>query len=58
MDILAGCVYRERVDEDGGLVPVRSYRVPGTVGAIAPVDGDDGWLLAAGRGFVHLRPDG
>jgi sugar lactone lactonase YvrE len=58
VDILAGCVYRDRVDEDGGLVPVRSYRVPGTVGAIAPVDGDDGWLLAAGRGFVYLRPDG
>jgi sugar lactone lactonase YvrE len=28
------------------------------VGAIAPVDGDDGWLLAAGRGSVHLTPDG
>lgn len=28
------------------------------MGAIAPVEGDDGWLLAAGRGFVHLRPDG
>ena len=58
VDILAGRVYRDRVDEDGGLVPVRTYRLPGTVGAIAPVDGDDGWLLAAGRGFVHLTPDG
>jgi sugar lactone lactonase YvrE len=29
-----------------------------TVGAITPVDGDDGWLLAAGRGFVQLTPDG
>jgi sugar lactone lactonase YvrE len=28
------------------------------VGAIAPVDGDDGWILAAGQGFVHLAPDG
>jgi sugar lactone lactonase YvrE len=28
------------------------------VGAIAPIDGDDGWMLAAGRGFVHLSPDG
>ncbi len=37
---------------------VRVYTVPGTVGAIAPIEGDDGWLLAAGRGFVHLRPDG
>jgi sugar lactone lactonase YvrE len=58
VDILAGRVYRDQFDEDGGLVPVRTYDVPGTVGAITPVEGDDGWLLAAGRGFVHLRPDG
>ena len=58
MDILAGRVYRDRVDDDGSLAPVRVYSVPGTVGAIAPVEGDDGWLLAAGRGFVHLRADG
>ena len=37
---------------------VRIYQLPGTVGAIAPIEGDDGWLLAAGRGFVHLSPDG
>ena len=37
---------------------MRVYSVPGTVGAIAPVQGDEGWLLAAGRGFVHLRLDG
>jgi len=58
VDILAGRVYRDRVAEDGALVPVRSYRVPLTVGAITPVDGDEGWLLAAGRGFVHLTVDG
>ena len=58
VDILAGRVYRDRIDDDGSLVPVRTYTVPGTVGAIAPIDGDDGWLLAAGRGFVHLRADG
>jgi len=58
VDILVGRVYRDRIDEDGDLAPVRTYRVPGTVGAITPVDGDDGWLLAAGRGFVHLAPDG
>lgn len=58
VDIVAGRVYRDRVAADGGLVPVRSYAVPGTVGAIAPIEGDDGWLLAAGRGFVHLLPDG
>jgi sugar lactone lactonase YvrE len=58
VDILAGRVYRDRVDHAGGLVPVRTYQVPGTVGAITPVHGDDGWLLAAGQGFVHLGSDG
>jgi sugar lactone lactonase YvrE len=58
VDILAGRVYRDRVDPDGGLLPVGCYEVPGTVGAVAPVQGDDGWLLAAGRGFVYLRPTG
>ena len=58
VDIVAGRVFRDRVTEDGGLVPVRTYRVPGTVGAIAPIDGDPGWLLAANRGFVHLSLEG
>src|SRR5215472_10701065 len=58
VDIVAGGVYRDRVGDDGALFPVRTYRVPGTVGAIAPVHDDEGWLLAAGRGFVHLSPDG
>ena len=58
VDILAGRVFRDRVDGGGGLVPVRAYSVPGTIGAITPIEGDDGWLLAAGRGFVHLLPDG
>ncbi len=58
VDILAGRVYRDRIGDDGGLVPVRAYQVPETVGAVAPVQGDEGWLLAAGRGFAHLSPDG
>ena len=58
VDILAGRVYRERIDEQGDLVRIRAYQLSGTVGAIAPVRGDEGWLLAAGLGFVHLRPDG
>lgn len=58
VDIMAGRVYRDRVDDDGGLVPVRTYQLRGTVGAITPVEGDEGWLLAAGRGFAHLSPDG
>jgi sugar lactone lactonase YvrE len=58
VDILAGRVYRDRVDDEGALVAVRTYDVPGTVGAVTPLEGDEGWLLAAGRGFVHLQPDG
>jgi sugar lactone lactonase YvrE len=58
VDILVGRVHRDRVLDDGGLEPVAVYQVPGTVGAIAPVAGDDGWVLAAGRGFTYLRPDG
>ena len=58
VDIAAGRVYRDRVDRDGGLTAVGVYDVPGTVGAIAPIAGDSGWLLAAGRGFLHLAPDG
>jgi sugar lactone lactonase YvrE len=57
-ELLAGRVYRDLVAPDGSLFLVASYDVPGTVGAIAPIQGDDGWLLAAGRGFAHLSPDG
>ena len=42
VDILAGRVYHDRVDDAAGLVPVRTYQVPGTVGAAAPVEGDEG----------------
>jgi sugar lactone lactonase YvrE len=58
VDILAGRVYRDRVEDDGGLGSVRTYDVPGIVGAIAPLAGDEGFLLAAGRGFAYLSLDG
>jgi sugar lactone lactonase YvrE len=58
VDILEGRVHRDTIAADDSLVPVREYRVPGTVGAIAPIEGDEGWLLAAGRGFAHLAPNG
>ena len=58
VDILAGRVYRDRIADDGGLIPVRTYDLRGTVGAIAPIEGDGGWLLAADRGIAHLSPDG
>ncbi len=51
VDILAGHVYRDRVDSEGDLIPVRTYRVSGTVGAVAPIEDDEGWLLATGSGL-------
>ncbi len=58
VDILAGRFYRGRVRDDGSLERVGVYELPGTVGMVVPVQGDDGWLLGAGRGFVYLAPDG
>ena len=57
VDIVAGRVFRDAVVADGSLVPVDTYQVPGTVGAIAPVFDDDGWVLA-GSGFAYQSPDG
>ncbi len=58
VDILAGRVYRDRVAADGALILTRSYQLSTTVGAITPVTEDEGWLLAAGPGLVHLDLDG
>ena len=58
VDILTGRIYRDSVGEDGALTSIRTYRVPGTVGAITPIADDEGWLLAADRGFTHLAVDG
>jgi sugar lactone lactonase YvrE len=58
VDILSGRVYRYKINESGALSPVRTHDIPGTVGAIAPVENNEGWLLAAGRNISYLRPDG
>jgi sugar lactone lactonase YvrE len=58
VDILTGSVYRARIRDDGTPERVRAYQLATTVGMIAPIEGDEGWLLGAGRGFVHLAPDG
>jgi sugar lactone lactonase YvrE len=58
VDILRGRVFRDVVAPDGGLRSAQTYQLPVPVGAIAPVWNDDGWLLAAGGGFVHLASDG
>lgn len=58
VDILAGRVARGLLRKDGLIQRVGIYQLPGTVGMIAPIQGDDGWVLGAGRGFVHLALDG
>jgi sugar lactone lactonase YvrE len=58
VDIVAGHVYRDRVEDDGTLTSIRMYELPWTVGMIAPIEGDEGWLIGAGRGLVYLAPDG
>lgn len=58
VDIVAGRVFRDRVNGDGSLSLVRSYTLPGSVGAVAPIEDDEGWLVAANRSLVHLAPDG
>jgi sugar lactone lactonase YvrE len=58
VDILAGRVFRHKINDDGALSPVQIHEVPGTVGAIAPIESDEGWLLAAGRTISYLHPGG
>jgi len=58
VDILAGRVARGLLRNDDLIERVGVYQLPGTVGMIAPIQGDDGWVLGAGRGFVHLALDG
>ncbi len=58
VDIPLGQVYRSRVRDDFSLERVGVYQLPGTVGMVAPVHGEDGWVLGAGRSFVYLAADG
>ena len=58
VDSVAGRLYRDRIRGDGSLEPVAVYRLPWPVGVVAPVRGEGGFLLGAGRGFVHLALDG
>ena len=34
VDILAGRIYRDKIIEDGVMLPVQTYHVPGTVGRL------------------------
>ena len=57
VDIIEGRLMRQGVDglpsEDIG-----ELRLDRPLGAVAPVEGDDGWLAAAGQGFARLGRDG
>ncbi|HZB51369.1 MAG TPA: SMP-30/gluconolactonase/LRE family protein [Mycobacteriales bacterium] len=56
VDIVAG-ILRRAVEDGPGLRTVAEVHLAEPLGAVAPVAGG-GWLLAAGRGFRHLAPDG
>jgi len=58
VDIVDGLVLRGWLGDAGQVIHGGSYHVAATVGAVAPIDGDEGWLVAADRSFVHLSPDG
>lgn len=58
VDILGGRLFREQMDGSGALQRVQEYQLGLPVGAVAPVEGADGWVLALGRGVGYLDPDG
>ena len=58
VDIPAGLMYRERIADDGSLVRVDTHDVRGSIGAVVPIEGDDGWLVARDRGVAYLSLDG
>ncbi len=58
VDILTGSLFRYRVEPATTLTAVARHEIGRPLGAVAPVEGDDGWVLAAGRGFARLGPDG
>jgi sugar lactone lactonase YvrE len=61
VDILTGRVFRHKINDDGALFPVQIHEVPGTVGAIAPIEDDVGWspdsrtmyLADSSPGVIH-----
>ena len=57
VDITAG-VLRRAVEDGPVLRTVQVLEIGEPLGAAAPLADGDGWLLAAARGFRHLRRDG
>ncbi|CAA9480224.1 MAG: hypothetical protein AVDCRST_MAG38-1971 [uncultured Solirubrobacteraceae bacterium] len=58
VDIAEGRLMRQRVGAAGPLEDLGDLALDRPLGAVAPVEGDDGWLAAAGRGFARLGRDG
>lgn len=57
VDTEAQLAFRARTRRDG-LRLVCTYHLPGRPGAIVPLAGDEGWLMALDRSVHLLRPDG
>ena len=58
VDIAEGRLMRQAVSGDGPLEDCGDLRLDLPLGAVAPVESDDGWLVAAGRGLARLGADG
>lgn len=57
VDVLAGRLYRARIDADGQLEIRQTIQVPCHLGAAAPA-AEGGYVLAAGPGFLHVDDSG
>ena len=58
VDIVEGRLMRQKVTGDEALEDAGELDLDRPLGAVAPVEGDDGWLVAAGRGLARLGRDG
>ena len=58
VDITEGRLMRQRVTGAGPLEDLGELELDRPLGAVAPVESDDGWLAAAGRGLARLGRDG
>ena len=58
VDIVEGRLMRQGVTSNGMLEDLGELKLDRPLGAVAPVHGDDGWLVAAGRGLARLWRDG
>ena len=61
VDILAGRVYRDRVDDADGLIPIKRYDLPGTVARSGPTFDAAGVaerVTIAGQSFFDPLPSG